>query len=161
MERKVLTTIRWNSFDGADGMQHPYLGVYALTITQTSEKTGKLYLGMYECDDGQNIPNEHSMETVRNMVKNLKKQVENGTFLSLEKNWAISDDPFWLVFELPNGVNFIEHAVALSFLIFQIFDFKIRIYDFDQVSIQNTVFVRESPDEKFVEETIFLKRQLN
>lgn len=160
MERKVVTTIRWK-FSGGGGMEHAYLVVSGLTITHLSEKTGELYFWAHEYDDGRNVPNERSMETVRDMVQNLEKQVQNGTFLSLEKSQAINNDPFKLVFELPNGVHFIDHAVYLSFLIFQIFDLRIRGHHFYQVSIKNSILVRESPDTEFVDETILLRQQLN
>ncbi|TSC79829.1 MAG: hypothetical protein G01um101429_356 [Parcubacteria group bacterium Gr01-1014_29] len=161
MERKVVTTIGWK-FSGVDSIHHTYLAVYGLMIRQVvSEKTGELYFWVQEVDDGQNMPNERSMETVRGMVRNLRKQVESGTFLSLEKSQAISEDPFKLTFEIPDGVHFIDHAVTLSNLIFQIFDLKIMSHNLDQVRITNEVFVRESSGAEFVEETKLLQQQLN
>jgi hypothetical protein len=160
VERKVVTTIRWK-FSGVDGMQHAYLAVYGLVIKRVSEKTGELYFWVNEVDDGDNMPNERSMETVRGMVHNLKKQVENGTFLSLEKSQALSTDPYQLAFEIPNGVNFIDHAVTLSSLIFQVFNLNIMDHHFNEVRITNEVLIQESPGAEFVGETKLLQQQLN
>lgn len=160
MERKFVPTVRWKFSEGG-GIEHAYLVVSGLTITQLSKKTGELYFWVHEYDDGQNVPNERSMEIVRGMVQNLKKQVENGTFLSLEKSQAVSTDPFRLVFEIPNEVHFIDHAVTLSSLIFKIFDLNIRSYHFENVRIKNEVLIREFPEAEFIDENMYLQRKLN
>ena len=148
-ERKVVTTVITWRFDGADGMHNEYLAVHGLVIKQVSEKTGELYFWVREVDDGQNIPHERSMETIRGMVRDLEKQVKNGTFLSLEKSPVIDNDPFKLAFKIPDGTSFIDHAVTLSFLVFQIFNLQIKGHNFDQVRITRKAYIPESPHLQF------------